>query len=573
MGIFQHFPYTNFHEMNLDWFLKEWKKFSDNFDVWKHEVDETLAEFKNYIDNVPFDEYTEKVLQKWLDDGTLADLISALVIPQRDIIMARELRYLSTPTNPLGGQGCYFDGNYMYICGTTDTGQIINKCDLNGNVIDSHSFNDLGHANSIAVYDTKAYVADGNAPQVTVLNTITWATENVLTPAEFDNIWSVSVDNGKVYVLGSDVNAPTSVMLFGEIIDNAVVVKHSISNPENSVRQNMCVKGKSIYALFNMANMIYEYNIDTAALISALYIPAGDGYYPVGEPEDIFVMNDDVYLLGDSYYRYDYTYPSNYVAQIFKTNVIAATNVQSKNEYSYMPAEARLILKVDDTANVGKNPYDTFTTLEEACLIANYHKTGDIEALNIDEGVVHLINGDYKITMAAGARKITRLWCENSNLYLFTASEIHDIAISRVNLYLHNISLYGSFNATFSRITLVNVDMANLESISGVASDYKFNKVASVNPALAITANNRSTVEILSAAVNNILLLLKISGAGATFTAFNTGGIIFLVTQTMVSNQAISITVDGSTVTYADGAFSGDVTDANIIQLKQVAIQ
>lgn len=572
MGIFRQFPYSNFHDMNMDWLLNTWKEFSAQFDIWQASVDEALAEFKKYIEDVPFDEYVNDVLTKWLNDGTFDSIVRSLLMPQRELIIARELRYISTSDNSLGGQSCFFYDPFIYITGQVTGGQVIHKCNLNGEVVESHNYTDLGHANSIAIANDKIYIADGSSAKVTVINFATWQIESVIAPEGFDNIWSVTAYDDKVYLLGSDANAPSSIMLFAEIdSDNEVTVKLSIPNPPNMVRQNMCVKDSSIYIIFNMANMVYEYDINTGAMISALYIPTGDGYFPVGEAEDVFVMNKDIYLLGASYYRYDYTYASKSTVQIFKTNADGKTIVQSQNEYSYYTSEARLVLKVDDTVAPEKNPYNNFTTLEEACLIANYHRTADIECVHIDSANVHLLNGNYRITMAAGDRIISRLWCENSTLYLQAANELHDVRLSRVNAIIHNASLYGTINASFSQVELDVISMANLNSIVSQAVDWIIKRVTTINSALSIESNTRSSMHIFSAAVNNILLLMKINGGGGPFICYNTGGLIFLISTTMVTNQTINQTIGSSTITYSNGVFSGAVTSANIIEIKQLA--
>ena len=574
MGIFRQFPYSNFHEMNMDWLLNTWKEFSAQFDIWQASVDEALAEFKKYIEDVPFDEYVNDVLTKWLNDGTFDSIIRSLLMPQREIIMARELRYISTINNSLGGQSCFFYDPFIYITGETTTGQVIQKCNLNGEVVEAHTYNDLGHANSIAISNDKVYIADGSAAKVTVIDFNTWQIEAVITPAGFDNIWSVTAYDDKVYLLGSDIDAPSSIMLFGEIdSNNDVTVKLSIPNPPNTIRQNMCVKDSSIYIIFNMANMVYEYDINTGAMVSALYIPEGDGYFPLGEAEDVFVMDNDIYLVGTSYYRYDYTYPSNSVVQIFKTNADGKTIVQSQNEYSYYTSEARLVLHVDDTATPEKNPYNNFTTMEEACLIANYHRTADIQCAHIDNANIHLINGNYRITQSAGSRIISRLWCENSSLYIQAAVQLHDVRLSRANLRVHNAALYGSFDAAFSQIECSYITMANLDSISSQTSDWVFKYILAVNSSLSVTGSARSNVNIISGAVNYLLLLTKLNGGGGPFICYNTGGLIFLMTTTMVTNQAISQTVDGQTITYSSGVFSGAVTSSNIIEIKQLASQ
>ena len=71
MGLFEHFPYTNFHELNLEWLLKEMAKNSQRIkelaeqlvgvnntlgqlqgqiDLWNSKLPEALAEAKRYTD-------------------------------------------------------------------------------------------------------------------------------------------------------------------------------------------------------------------------------------------------------------------------------------------------------------------------------------------------------------------------------------------------------------------------------------------------------------------------------------------------------------------------------------------
>lgn len=572
MGIFRQFPYSNFHEMNLDWLLNTWKEFSAQFDVWQKSVDETIKEFKEYLESIPFDEYVNEVLTEWLNDGTIESIIRSFIMPQREIIMARELRYISTPANSLGGQSCFYYDPFIYVTGETATGQAIHKCNLNGDVVESHTYSDLGHANSIAINNDTIYVADGASAKVTVLDLNSWQITGVITPSEFDNIWSVTAFDNHVYLLGSDINAPSSIMLFAEIdANNDVEVKLSIPNPPNTIRQNMCVKGSSIYIIFNEANMIYEYDINAGNMISALYIPDGDGYYPTGEPEDLFVMNNAIYLVGTSYYRYDYTYPANSVVQLFKTNTDGTTIVQSQNEYSYYNSEARLVLLVDDTQTPEKNPYNNFTTLEEACLIANYHRTADIECAHIDSATVHLLNGNYRITLAGGNRVINRLWCENSTLYMQAVVQLHNARLTRVNAIFHNLALYEDFNASFSQVCFEYASLANLATISGQNVDWTFKYLTQVSASLAVTGSSKNGVHIFSGAINNLLLLAKLNGGGGPFIGYNTGGIIFVMSTSMVTNQTINQTVGSMTVTYSSGVFGGSITSSNLIEIKQLA--
>lgn len=49
MGVFDRFPYTNFHELNLDWIMKEIARYDDiitSFQAWQAESEHTTAEIQ-----------------------------------------------------------------------------------------------------------------------------------------------------------------------------------------------------------------------------------------------------------------------------------------------------------------------------------------------------------------------------------------------------------------------------------------------------------------------------------------------------------------------------------------------
>lgn len=66
-----NYPYTNFHELNLDWFIKKFKEIFDEWDAlyaemqaWKDETDASLAEWKTV---------TEQDISDW-EAGVISDL-------------------------------------------------------------------------------------------------------------------------------------------------------------------------------------------------------------------------------------------------------------------------------------------------------------------------------------------------------------------------------------------------------------------------------------------------------------------------------------------------------------------
>ena len=75
MGIFNHFPYTNFHEINLDWIIEEVKKLVVDFE----NLDKDYEEFKQYVydyfNNLNVEEYVRDYINELWESGALGDII------------------------------------------------------------------------------------------------------------------------------------------------------------------------------------------------------------------------------------------------------------------------------------------------------------------------------------------------------------------------------------------------------------------------------------------------------------------------------------------------------------------
>mgnify|MGYP003290834856 CR=1 FL=1 len=109
------YPYTNFHELNLDWFIKKFKEIFDEWDAlyanmneWKTNTDTELTEWKSETENdlTDWKEQTEDSLDLWetgvidsLNDWkdafyrefqedyqTLADRVTAIVSDTEDMV-------------------------------------------------------------------------------------------------------------------------------------------------------------------------------------------------------------------------------------------------------------------------------------------------------------------------------------------------------------------------------------------------------------------------------------------------------------------------------------------------------
>lgn len=66
MGLFEHLPYTNFHELNLAWLLRDLKA-----------AGAKIEDLEKFIQDMDIPEDVEKILEEWLNDGTIENMIGS----------------------------------------------------------------------------------------------------------------------------------------------------------------------------------------------------------------------------------------------------------------------------------------------------------------------------------------------------------------------------------------------------------------------------------------------------------------------------------------------------------------
>lgn len=86
MGFFDFFPYTNFHNVNLDWVLqrvKEWGELVEANDTAFHNLEEANASFKLYVENYLADldvqAQIDDKLDRMFESGELTDYLQPYV--------------------------------------------------------------------------------------------------------------------------------------------------------------------------------------------------------------------------------------------------------------------------------------------------------------------------------------------------------------------------------------------------------------------------------------------------------------------------------------------------------------
>ena len=76
MGIFQQFPYTNFHEMNLDQLIKIMREMQDEWAETKNEWESVQDFINNYFETLDVSAEVLNALEVLASDGTLANIIN-----------------------------------------------------------------------------------------------------------------------------------------------------------------------------------------------------------------------------------------------------------------------------------------------------------------------------------------------------------------------------------------------------------------------------------------------------------------------------------------------------------------
>ena len=83
---FEQFPYSNFHDLNLDWIIREVKKAIDGFKALSDKTDDfettlnnALEYINNYFENLDVQEEINNKLEEMKENGELSDIIAAFL--------------------------------------------------------------------------------------------------------------------------------------------------------------------------------------------------------------------------------------------------------------------------------------------------------------------------------------------------------------------------------------------------------------------------------------------------------------------------------------------------------------
>lgn len=98
MGIFRQFPYSNFHDMNMDEIIKvvrelldEWAQYHATWEDWKNGVDSALESFLNWFNTLDVQEEINNKIDAMAASGELAELLQPYVVPAVEAWLAAHI--------------------------------------------------------------------------------------------------------------------------------------------------------------------------------------------------------------------------------------------------------------------------------------------------------------------------------------------------------------------------------------------------------------------------------------------------------------------------------------------------
>ena len=80
IDMFNHGPYADLHQLNLDWIIAEVKKMASTIDAQNADINEIRSKVDDFIANLDLSAEVGEKLDEMLEDGSLADIITNVVL-------------------------------------------------------------------------------------------------------------------------------------------------------------------------------------------------------------------------------------------------------------------------------------------------------------------------------------------------------------------------------------------------------------------------------------------------------------------------------------------------------------
>lgn len=285
MGYINDFPYTDFHELNLDWFLNkfktlynEWINIKKDFNSVKDELNDLKIYIENYFRNLNVYDEISKKLDEMFENGTLESIFydyTKIV----DYANSEPFAHVIPPdSRSAQGMCCYVHNGVPYIaCGFLNYVEIHNI--ENGELVKKIESDLFNHCNDITYYNSFLYIADTVNNYLITLNLDDYTISKTIELSQ-SFLHGIDYNSGVFYVL---TLSPEIVTLFTS--DFKKITSYNVNYPNNiNAKQGIYVDANYLYLVSSRAirddnkeyyNVLSCYNKFNGKFIKNIYLPYG----------------------------------------------------------------------------------------------------------------------------------------------------------------------------------------------------------------------------------------------------------------------------------------------------------
>lgn len=344
MGIFRQFPYTNFHDLNLDWLIetvKEWVLKTDQYFINNDEAIEWLTEnfdeLKNYVVDTIENFFTEAHIEElisdkmdqMLEDGDFDEILGNRIITWDDVhvaqmngraVMRTRHNYQENPASIESGarhtsmqNGIVYSPTNNYSINSTDTilyylevwsdnvGTSLHAYDLYNKRETANVGIGDGHGGGMAIKNNKLYHIDTTTNKLKIFDISTPTTPNLETERDialegtylmgwddFNNRWlcaEAQAQGSGRRVFGVNENFTSEEYLYRLETLPTIINQDYSYDPDT----------KRIYQMQTWPNLITMIDAITGKTISNYSMPEHISYICTGECEFISAHGEHIY--------------------------------------------------------------------------------------------------------------------------------------------------------------------------------------------------------------------------------------------------------------------------------------